>query len=371
MLKFSVCGQSIFCEYSPAASDSIDYLTAYFSFSPDWYGLTKTAQFTQNDTTYNVLLDRDKCKIPAEIVAGALEISVFGQKAESPIRITTLSCSVNIRRSGFKTDAETPIPPTEDLYSQLLGRVDKAVDNIPKNLSEFNNDAGYAKVSDIPKVPTKVSAFTNDACYAKVSDIPEVPTKVSAFTNDVGYAKVSDIPAVPTKVSAFTNDADYAKVSDIPEIPANVSAFKNDVGYIAPSNGTLNAGGNRMQNVGMPQDDADAATKKYVDDNMTHFGELEVSVNGPITSFSHSSPGKSVEYGGYDTTLKGNFAHVHGAHYVTISAGDYVVITDLCTPENDTDAATKKYVDDKTGDVEAALDGIISIQNSLMGGGAL
>jgi hypothetical protein len=39
------------------------------------------------------------------------------------------------------------------------------------------------------------------------------------------------------------------------------------------------------------------------------------------------------------------------------------------TPVLDTDCANKKYVDDLVGDIETALDNIIALQNSLIGGG--
>lgn len=60
--------------------------------------------------------------------------------------------------------------------------------------------AYYAKAADIP---TDVSELNNDAGYITSA---AVPTKVGALENDAGYITSS---AIPTKVSAFENDANY------------------------------------------------------------------------------------------------------------------------------------------------------------------
>ena len=91
MIKIYVCGQNVSGEYSPVASDSINYLEACFSFSPDWYGLEKTAQFTQNGKTYNVLLEKNKCLLPSELCEGFADISVFGQSADTARRRRLMS----------------------------------------------------------------------------------------------------------------------------------------------------------------------------------------------------------------------------------------------------------------------------------------
>ncbi|MDO4157215.1 MAG: hypothetical protein Q4D37_10640 [Oscillospiraceae bacterium] len=52
-------------------------------------------------------------------------MSIFGYEVESDttIRATTIPVMLNIRHSGFIGDAEPPIPPTPDLYTQLLKKI--------------------------------------------------------------------------------------------------------------------------------------------------------------------------------------------------------------------------------------------------------
>lgn len=52
--------------------------------------------------------------------------------------------------------------------------------------------------------------------------------------------------------------------------------------------------------------------------------------------------------------------------YTARGAGNNVIATG--TPELDTDCTNKKYVDDLVGDIEAVLDSVIALQNSLIGG---
>lgn len=222
MIQLSVCGQQISGEYAPAASDSVSYLSAAFLFSPDWNGLWKAAQFTQNGVTYSVALENDMCLVPNELREGKAEISVFGQEPGGVRRITTPAFPIYIRPSGFVPDGETPIPPTPDLYSQLLDQIHLAEEKIPEKVSQLENDAGYVTEKAVPK---KLSALENDAGYAKKL---EIPTGLSAFQNDAGYAKKEE---VPKKVSALENDAGYAKKS---ELPKKLSALENDERYLRP-----------------------------------------------------------------------------------------------------------------------------------------
>ena len=57
--------------------------------------------------------------------------------------------------------------------------------------------------------------------------------------------------------------------------------------------------------------------------------------------------------------------------YEVISTEDgSLKLTRLVAPTNDTDAVNKNYVDTAIGSIDSALDSIIAIQNSILGGGA-
>ena len=54
-----------------------------------------------------------------------MKMSLFGYDAESDttVRATTVPVTLHIRQSGFVEDSATPIPPTPDLYTQLLKKL--------------------------------------------------------------------------------------------------------------------------------------------------------------------------------------------------------------------------------------------------------
>ncbi len=129
MLKFLVKGQKIeLLEREVIASDQIAFVTLKFVFDGDWKKFHKVVQFTQCDETYNRVLGTDglSCLLPAELHAGAVKLSVFGYDADntSGLRATTVPVTLHIRASGFVgEDADSPIPPTPDLYTQLLQKI--------------------------------------------------------------------------------------------------------------------------------------------------------------------------------------------------------------------------------------------------------
>ena len=128
MMKFLVKQQKIeVLEREIIASDQIAFVSVKFVFDGAWKTLHKVVQFTQCEETYNLVLgiDRTTCLLPAELHPGAVKMSLFGYDAESDttLRATTVPVTLHIRPSGFVEDGTTPIPPTPDLYTQLLKKL--------------------------------------------------------------------------------------------------------------------------------------------------------------------------------------------------------------------------------------------------------
>lgn len=131
MWKFLVKNQSIeVLEREVLADHQIQYVQFRFTFDGDWRRFHKVVQFTQCDETYNIVLgfDGTNCYLPAEFHVGAAKMSVFGYDTESDttVRATTVPVTLNIRPSGFVGDDDPPIPPTPDLYAQLLKKIEEA-----------------------------------------------------------------------------------------------------------------------------------------------------------------------------------------------------------------------------------------------------
>ena len=128
MMKFLVKQQKIeVLEREVIASDQIAFVSVKFVFDGTWKTLHKVVQFTQCEETYNVVLGTEgtTCLLLAELHPGAVKMSLFGYDAESDttVRATTVPVTLHIRQSGFVEDSATPIPPTPDLYTQLLKKL--------------------------------------------------------------------------------------------------------------------------------------------------------------------------------------------------------------------------------------------------------
>ena len=131
MIKFLVKGQNIeTLEHEVIAADQIAFVKIHFVFDNSWKPLHKVVQFTQDEITYNRVLGYDgtSCFLPSEITSGSVKMSIFGYDTASKetVRATTVIKSLNIRPSGFESESETPIPPTPDLYQQLLQKIQSA-----------------------------------------------------------------------------------------------------------------------------------------------------------------------------------------------------------------------------------------------------
>lgn len=129
MWKFLVKNQSIeILEREVLADHQIRYVQFKFTFDGDWKKFHKVVQFSQCDEVFSIVLgiDDTSCYLPSELHAGAVKMSVFGYDtaSDSTMRATTVPVTLNIRESGFEGD-DTPIPPTPDLYTQLLKKLPK------------------------------------------------------------------------------------------------------------------------------------------------------------------------------------------------------------------------------------------------------
>ena len=143
MMKFLVKNQKIeVLEREVIASDQIAFVSVKFVFDGTWKTLHKVVQFTQCEETYNVVLGTEgtTCLLPAELHPGAVKMSLFGYDAESDttVRATTVPVTLHIRPSGFVADGDTSIPPTLDLYTQLLKKLDEKAAGLQNGKDGFS-----------------------------------------------------------------------------------------------------------------------------------------------------------------------------------------------------------------------------------------
>lgn len=148
MWKFLVKNQSIeILEREVLADHQIQYVQFKFTFDGDWKRFHKVVQFSQCDEVYSIVLgvDGTSCYLPAELHVGAVKMGIYGYDtaSDTTVRATTVPVTLNIRESGFEGE-EPPIPPTPDLYTQLLKRIEDAEHGLDgKSAYEIAVEHGY------------------------------------------------------------------------------------------------------------------------------------------------------------------------------------------------------------------------------------
>lgn len=148
MMRFFVKGQRIeITERETIASGQIAFVTLKFTFDCTWKNLHKVVQFSQCDAIYNRVLGVDglSCLLPSELHPGMVKMSIFGYDSDSDmtIRATTVPITLHVRPSGF--DGENcNVPPTPDLYAQLLAEMKKLLSEVQNGSNGKDGENGLS-----------------------------------------------------------------------------------------------------------------------------------------------------------------------------------------------------------------------------------
>lgn len=117
-MEFAVKNRIITKPDGVLIGDNADY-SARFVFDEEWNGDTKTARFERAGKFVDVLLKEDACIIPIEILKkGTVDVGVFSAEK------TTNICRIYILES-IKEKEGSPVPKEEDVYSQILDKLDE------------------------------------------------------------------------------------------------------------------------------------------------------------------------------------------------------------------------------------------------------
>lgn len=151
MITCQINNQSLVTVYDEVVADSVEYLTASFTFSDDWDGYSRTvifSNYSNNKVLIVTLIDGDllylgnnACYVPHEVIESpGFSISVFGIKDESII--TTDEKNIVVRESGYKR-GEVPEEPTPTDVERIIG-IATSAKNVADSVRE-DADAGLFK----------------------------------------------------------------------------------------------------------------------------------------------------------------------------------------------------------------------------------
>ena len=176
MMKFFVQKQRIeLLERDTIAADQIAFVPLHFVFDGAWEGLHKVVQITQCCETYNLILGTDgkSCLLPSECKAGTMKLSVFGYAPSDTkaLRATTIPVSLHIKPSGFVSDSVTPIPPTPDLYAQLLQELEKKAAGLQNGKDGKDGKDGISPAVTVTETETGATISVTDATGTTTAEL--------------------------------------------------------------------------------------------------------------------------------------------------------------------------------------------------------
>lgn len=295
MWKFLVKNQSIeIIEREVLADHQIQYVQFRFTFDGDWRRFHKVVQFTQCDETYNIVLGTDGTSLylPAELHVGAAKMSVFGYDTDSDttVRATTVPVTLNIRPSGFVGDDEPPIPPTPDLYAQLLKKIEEAGHGADgKSAYEIAVEHGYVGTETEWLASLKGEP-------GETQDMSEYPK-----TSEVTIIVEREIEAATGDFHSHANKATLDRLT--PELMQELSGLQQfedktqyEIQTINEELLTLNAQRHTHNN----KDVLDTITEQYLQDEAAFRASTSNALHGLSTGLSevsaqaHSHANKSV-----------------------------------------------------------------------------
>ncbi len=145
---------------------------------------------------------------------------------------------------------------TAESIKNALGFVPANPSAIPTRNSELLNDEEFVKQEDIEEYAQPKGD------YALKKEIPSVPTKVSAFENDADYAKRSEIPK---NTSDLNNDSGFITEKDIPAIPeVPVKSVNGKTGAVQLNASDVGADENGTATEKVGEHNADTTAHPYI-----------------------------------------------------------------------------------------------------------
>ena len=333
-MKFLVKKQQIDCiERDKLADGQIAFVSFRFVFDNEWEGLYKVVQFMQGENTYNISLGVDgySCKMPSELQAGCAEMSLFGYVPddETALRATTAPIKLRIEQSGFSSSGSEVVPPTPDLYQQLIAKIDEKIASVHDGA-----DGASAYEIAVENGYTGTEAEWLSSLKGEKGDAGEQGIQgIQGEKGDTGAAGKDGINGKDGK-----NGADgYSPTATVTETDAGATITITD------KNGTTTATvkkgvGEKTAENGEIFNSYEGDFKNIASGEYSHAeGKRTKALLGPSHAEGNGcvASGSTSHAEGYETTASGNFSHVeghstkasgtysHAEGFKTIASGDY------------------------------------------------
>ena len=201
MITFSVKNQKL----TPTSkvmvvADSQDYLFAQFSFSEDWNGVKKLAQFTRGENRFRLLLDENGAvKVPWEVLKdkGWFRVTVIGnnQQGEPNMVITTNPVEIRVHESGLingEVMEESTAGVEGSVLYEIMGKTAEA-NTSAQNAATSESNASASATSAATSAETATEKATQASTSASEAQQSQTAAQQSATAAAESAQQAADI----------------------------------------------------------------------------------------------------------------------------------------------------------------------------------
>lgn len=202
-----------------------------FVFSSEYEGLTKMAIFSNEDESFQTMINGGSCIIPSEILQtdGTIGLGVYGYEVNGDNLVKRYSPKpvfFNVELGSYQL-AQESVDPSSDIISQILAQLESQGEDIIALQNNLDNleDNVIPTLATKEEIPTKTSQLQNDSDFAYESDIPDVSGFITKDVNDLTYyTKTSDLSSVALS-------GNYSDLSGTPDLSqyATTTALGNEI----------------------------------------------------------------------------------------------------------------------------------------------
>lgn len=311
-IQFNITGQAMQrTDSQTIVGDSKNYLFAAFTFSDDWSGLDKIAQFTkiarpyEAQPTYNVPLIHDRCLVPWEVLTdqGNVQVNVFAGDL-----LTVNPVAFHVQASGIR-DGELPDEPTPGYFQQVLDQLATAISS--HDLSPAAHDDIRTLIDGLPNhADITTGIYNHNVSPGAHNDIREslalLPTDTDVddeiAAHNVSSTAHDDIRTDINHVVEAGEDYPFTNMPYVGTAPVVESGSNTNGYYVKFADGTMVCWHTTQNNVSI----STAMLGGYRSAGQTwtfpaEFNAIPVCIASgeSLDSFSYNCNGKSTTYGSY------------------------------------------------------------------------
>lgn len=217
----------IVTEKPKIASGDKNSVRIHVDFNSEWDEYVKTGVFfNDQNMVYEQLIENDECVIPHEVLAQAssLYIGIRGVNSDTSKIKTSALIEYLIVKGVPKGNAES-VPPTSDVYDQLLAAYNSALRAIEKYKTDLSSENEKFK-TDVNNRLANYENSLNEKYNNFTSNITET---VSDFKSDVNSKNKAFQDTINSSLNNYMTDVDKAMSTFENNINGSFDDFKQEV----------------------------------------------------------------------------------------------------------------------------------------------